>query len=79
MFLIGLPVGIGFGLGSAAIANLSVMPTEPVTIVCESFVGPAGPAGADGQDGQSAKVTFEHVPELKGLFSEQNVKIEYHD
>ena len=82
MFLIGLPVGIGLGLGSAAIANLSVMPTEPVTFVCESFVGPAGPAGADGQDGQdgqSAKVTFEHVPELKGLFSEQNVKIEYHD
>ena len=82
MFFIGLPVGIGLGLGSAAIANLSVTDTEPVRIVCESFVGPAGPAGADGQDGKdgdNGKVTFTHVPQLKGLFHEQNVKIEYHD
>jgi hypothetical protein len=78
----GIPVGILLTIGlTANAAPPSATPLEPTTInvVCESFEGPQGPAGADGQDGRDgvhSTFTFKHDPELEGLFSEQNVKIE---
>ena len=81
MMIAGLPVGIALGLGFSAVLEKAIDDNTVTRIVCESFVGPQGPegrAGSDGLDGKDARVTFEHVPELDGLFSEQNVKIEYH-
>ena len=77
--LLGIPIGLAIGLGVLAITDQA--PVEPATVnlVCESFEGPQGPAGADGKDGASGTVTFKHDPELLGLFSEQNVEIEYKD
>lgn len=67
-------LGVGIGLTIPAF----LPPVEPATVnvVCESFEGPQGPAGKDGKDGLDGRIRFTHVPELKGLFHEQNVKIE---
>jgi hypothetical protein len=77
--LAGAVLGVGVGLSVSAILPQPIVEPATVNVVCESFEGPQGPAGADGKDGESARVTFTHVPELEGLFHEQNVKIEYHD
>jgi hypothetical protein len=81
---LGLPFGFALGFGVPAIADQVFGKTAEINVVCESFEGPRGPSGADGTDGtdgtdgSDATITFKHDPELLGLFSEQNVKIEYH-
>jgi hypothetical protein len=75
-------LGIGIGLTIPAYLPQPVVETAAINIVCESFEGPQGPAGAagaDGIDGTHATITLKHDPELLGLFSEQNVKVEYHE
>jgi hypothetical protein len=79
--VLGVLIGVG---GAAGFSVLLSEPAKAVNVVCESFVGPKGPSGADGVDGVDGKdgyhgtVTFKHDPDLLGLFSEQNVKIETH-
>ena len=72
-------LGVGVGLTIPAFLPGALAEPTAVNVVCKSFEGPQGPAGADGKDGVSGTVTFKHDPELLGLFSEQNVQIEYHD
>ncbi len=67
---------LGVGVGLTVPAFLPQADPATVNVVCESFEGPQGPAGADGKDGVDSNITFTHVPELEGLFHEQNVKIE---
>tara|TARA_R110001606_G_scaffold41212_1_gene111479 strand:+ start:228 stop:497 length:270 start_codon:yes stop_codon:yes gene_type:complete len=72
-------LGVGLGLTIPAFLPQPVVDPATVNVVCESFEGPQGPAGADGADGKDglhSTFTFKHAPELQGLFSEQNVKIE---
>ena len=64
---------LGVGVGLTIPAFLPQADPATVNVVCESFEGPQGPAGKDGVD---STVTFTHVPELEGIFHEQNVKIE---
>ena len=64
---------LGVGVGLTIPAFLPQADPATVNVVCESFEGPQGPAGKDGVD---STITFTHVPELEGLFHEQNVKIE---
>jgi hypothetical protein len=66
-------LGVGVGLTIPAFLPQSVVDPATVNVVCESFEGPQGPAG---KDGINSTITFTHVPELEGLFHEQNVKIE---
>ena len=73
--LLGVPIGLAMGLGVLAITDQAPVEPATVNVVCESFEGPQGPAGKDGID---STITFTHVPELEGLFHEQNVQIEYH-
>ena len=72
-------LGIGIGLTIPAFLPQPAVETAAINVVCESFEGPQGPAGADGIDGTHATITLKHDPELLGLFSEQNVKVEYHE
>jgi|TARA_R110000772_G_scaffold1745_1_gene5941 hypothetical protein len=64
---------LGVGVGLTIPAFLPQADPATVNVVCESFEGPQGPAGKDGVD---STITFTHVPELEGIFHEQNVKIE---
>jgi len=64
---------LGVGVGITIPAFLPQADPATVNVVCESFEGPQGPAGKDGVD---STITFTHVPELEGIFHEQNVKIE---
>lgn len=64
---------LGVGVGLTIPAFLPLPDPATVNVVCESFEGPQGPAGKDGLD---STITFTHVPELEGIFHEQNVKIE---
>ena len=64
---------LGVGVGLTVPAFLPQADPATVNVVCESFEGPQGPAG---KDGVNSTITFTHVPELEGLFHEQNVKIE---
>jgi hypothetical protein len=64
---------LGVGVGLTIPAFLPQADLATVNVVCESFEGPQGPAGKDGVD---STITFTHVPELEGIFHEQNVKIE---
>jgi hypothetical protein len=75
LVLLGVPIGLSIALAVPA------EPAEPilVNVVCESFEGEQGVAGKDGKDGLNGTVRFTHVPQLEGLFHEQNVRIEYHD
>ena len=75
----GAVFGVGIGLSVSAILPQPFVESAAVNVICESFVGPqglTGTDGADGKDGLHGTVTFKHDPELLGLFSEQNVKIE---
>jgi hypothetical protein len=83
MLLLGTLTGLLVGITAPAIANQIIGEAEAqeINVVCESFEGaqgPAGAAGVDGIDGTHATITLKHDPELLGLFSEQNVKVEYH-
>jgi hypothetical protein len=77
--LAGAVLGLGVGLSVSAILPQLIVQPATANVVCESFEGPRGPAGVDGTDGKDglhSTFTFKHDPELQGLFSEQNVKIE---
>ena len=69
-------LGLGVGLTIPAFLPVALADPTAVNVVCKSFEGPQGPAGANGKDGLHSTFTFKHDPELLGLFSEQNVKIE---
>jgi hypothetical protein len=83
--LLGVPIGFSLGLMVPAVFE-QVAEVEPqILVTCESFEGPQGPMGVAGKDGRNGRdgkdttVKFIHVPELDGLFHEQNVMIEHQD
>tara|TARA_R110000822_G_scaffold78035_2_gene186987 strand:- start:1313 stop:1570 length:258 start_codon:yes stop_codon:yes gene_type:complete len=79
LVLLGVPIGLSIGLTVPSVVEQITAEPMLVNVVCESFEGKQGVAGKDGKDGLDGNIRFTHVPELDGLFHEQNVKIEYHD
>jgi hypothetical protein len=79
LVLLGVPIGLSIGLTVPAVVEQITAEPILVNVVCESFEGTQGVAGKDGKDGLNGNIRFTHVPELEGLFHEQNVKIQLHD
>jgi hypothetical protein len=80
LVLLGVPIGLSIGLTVPAVVEQITAEPILVNVVCESFQGPQGErglAGRNGRDGKDTTVEFTHVPELEGLFHEQNVTIEH--
>lgn len=83
--LLGVPIGFSLGLMVPAVFEEVAEVQPQILVTCESFEGPQGPIGVagkngrDGRDGKHTTVKFIHVPELDGLFHEQNVMIEHQD
>jgi hypothetical protein len=80
--LLGVPIGFSLGLMVPAVFEEVAEVQPEIVVTCESFQGPQGErglAGRNGRDGKDTTVKFTHVPELEGLFHEQNVIIEHQD